>query len=33
MMATLRNGCTRAIRFLRQLGHADEFIRWALLGR
>jgi hypothetical protein len=33
MMATLRNGCMRAIHYLRQLGHADEFIRWALLGR
>jgi hypothetical protein len=33
MMTTLRNGCTRAIRFLRQLGHGTEFIRWALLGR
>jgi len=33
MMVTLRNGCMRAIRFLRSLGHADEFIRWALLGR
>jgi len=33
MMATLRNGCTRAIHYLRSLGLQTEFIRWALLGR
>jgi hypothetical protein len=33
MMSTLRNGCTRAIHYLRQLGLNTEFIRWALLGR
>jgi hypothetical protein len=32
MMATLRNGCMRAIHYLRSLRLADEFIRWALLG-
>jgi hypothetical protein len=33
MMSTLRNGCIRAIHYLRQLRLTDEFIRWALLGR
>jgi len=33
MMTSLRNGCTRAIHYLRSLGHGTEFIRWALLGR
>jgi hypothetical protein len=33
MMTTLRNGCTRAIHYLRSLGLQTEFIRWVLLGR
>lgn len=32
MAATLRNGFTRAIHYLRSLRIADEVIRWALIG-
>jgi|HubBroStandDraft_2_1064218.scaffolds.fasta_scaffold1007121_2 hypothetical protein len=33
IMREVRNGCTRAIHYLRSLRFSDEFIRWALLGR